>query len=668
MSEPSTREQQLSEVTHTISSALDIETILQSVVELSAELVGADAGALGLLTPDGTALEFRHLFNLPEDWQGLRLARGEGVAWQTIATREAHLYSDYSNHPAALPIVVAQNPSEVISVPLAAGDECLGVLAIYNLQADPRFTEADLVLFEAIGRQAGVAIQNARRYAAERQRAEELEALRATLADISAQLDLTELLQAILDRATSLLQGSKGEIGLFDEQRQALELVVAHGSLHRHHGDWLPLGHGVLGYVAQTRQALIIGNLHDWDYVAPLHLSDQACAVLGVPLLAGAQLVGSLIVCREDLEQPFEPSDVRLLELFAQQATIAIRNARLYEAAKQRADEAETLRQAAAVVVSSLNEDEAIERILEQLAHVVPYDSASVQLLRGNEMELVGGRGFSEHAQLIGLRLPLDDSNPGKRVYDLRRTVILDNVHELYPVYHNPPHEHVRSWLGVPLMFQDRLIGLVAIDGRERNQFTEQDARLVAAFADQVAVALEHARLFAEVQQMAITDSLTGLYNRRHFFDLAQRAVAYARRYGRDLTTLMIDIDHFKRINDTYGHATGDQVLAIVAGWCQRHFRTSDIVGRYGGEEFAVLLPDTALKEAYQIATRVRKAIARQPVLATHPQLVITISVGVAMRQPNDQNPDHMLLHADRALYAAKQAGRNRVEVWVEGE
>ena len=168
--------------------------------------------------------------------------------------------------------------------------------------------------------------------------------------------------------------------------------------------------------------------------------------------------------------------------------------------------------------------------------------------------------------------------------------------------------------------------------------------------------------LYAEVQQQAITDSLTGLYNRRGFFEFGNREVIRAKRYQRFLSAIMLDLDDFKKVNDTLGHPVGDKVLAETAQRCLRRLRKSDIVGRYGGEEFSILLPETAPEDAYNVAESLRRNF-EEPFEIGNATLTVTISVGVAGLKDNISSLLEMLEGADRALYTAKRSGRNCVRV-----
>ncbi len=175
-------------------------------------------------------------------------------------------------------------------------------------------------------------------------------------------------------------------------------------------------------------------------------------------------------------------------------------------------------------------------------------------------------------------------------------------------------------------------------------------------------------RFQRRLEVLATTDELTRLHNRRHFMDLAQREAALAKRYGHQVSFLLIDVDHFKRVNDTYGHDTGDQVLRMMADTFRECLREVDILGRYGGEEFVVLLPQTDPEEAYQAAERLRETIANKRISTAHGSVACTVSVGMVTASSDEADLFLLLKKADQAMYQAKDQGRNQVCVSVSVE
>ncbi len=199
--------------------------------------------------------------------------------------------------------------------------------------------------------------------------------------------------------------------------------------------------------------------------------------------------------------------------------------------------------------------------------------------------------------------------------------------------------------------------------GRDEESFDEEEIRIIASFSAQATVALDNARLFAEVQNLATIDPLTRVNNRRYFFELAELEFSRSKRYKREVAIILLDADKFRDINENYGHNIGDRVLKIIASTCRANLRHFDIIGRYGGEDYIIMLPETPLNIAADIADRLRQAIENIK-LDTHlGELYVTVSVGVALATGDVLDLPSLINKADMALYEAKRAGRNRVVV-----
>ncbi|MCQ3936297.1 MAG: hypothetical protein DPW18_04540, partial [Chloroflexi bacterium] len=304
--------------------------------------------------------------------------------------------------------------------------------------------------------------------------------------------------------------------------------------------------------------------------------------------------------------------------------------------------------------------------ILEQLHRMVPYDSASVQLLEENELVIMGGRGWENPEDVLGMRFLIPGDNPNSEVIQTGKPLNLTEVGKIYQKFNEPPHNHIRSWLGVPLIAQGKIIGLLAIDSSKPGNFTEEDTNLASIFADQVAVALENARLFSETKEQAVIDPLTEIYNRRGLLQFGMIEFQRSMEGNRKFSAIMADIDHFKKINDTHGHDAGDKVLRQFALQCKKCVRDIDLVGRYGGEEIVILLPNTDLTASLRVAKRLGSAIAAMFVnISEGVDINITASLGVACTDENTSTLDILINRADQAMYTAKHNGRNRVEYSV---
>jgi len=392
--------------------------------------------------------------------------------------------------------------------------------------------------------------------------------------------------------------------------------------------------------------------------------SEHVRSVAGAPMIAQGGVLGFITLNKvEPGFYTYEHS--QQLSLFAAQAGLALQNARLFEAAQRAARENQTLREAAAAVTSALELEQVLDHILTQLERVIPYHSAAIFLREGEQVIIVAGRGFPDPNRVIGAAFPIDDPLLQEAMH--RRSPLILPDARADPRYQGwCGTTYTRSWLGVPLIVRDELIGFLTLDHTETGIYGESECSLASAFANQAAIAIDNARLFRQVHQLAITDSLTGIYNRRHFFEIATKEFERARRYGRSLTLIMWDIDHFKIVNDTYGHLVGDQVLKVVSERSRKHLREIDLLARYGGEEFVALLPEANLDSGREVGERLRGAIGDYPILIWDHEVHITISVGVASLEAGCPSLEILLDRADQALYQAKNAGRNRVEAWID--
>jgi diguanylate cyclase (GGDEF)-like protein/PAS domain S-box-containing protein len=223
-------------------------------------------------------------------------------------------------------------------------------------------------------------------------------------------------------------------------------------------------------------------------------------------------------------------------------------------------------------------------------------------------------------------------------------------------------------WINVsaaPLSTSERQAVVVTSDRTARKR---AEAELIQAHAEIAAVNRQLEAALRREQELARTDGLTGIANRRHFFDLASHAVAVAQRYEQPLSLILFDLDHFKQINDTWGHQCGDEVLRQVVQIAQQHLRETDLYARYGGEEFMALLPQSDCEEARAVAERIRQAIAAQPIVTPQATVAVTVSLGIARLLGQEDTLERLIERADQALYRAKTGGRNRSAAFCQSQ
>ncbi|MGA9349635.1 MAG: sensor domain-containing diguanylate cyclase [Anaerolineae bacterium] len=379
-----------------------------------------------------------------------------------------------------------------------------------------------------------------------------------------------------------------------------------------------------------------------------------------LPLLVGGEVFGALNLGGSDTRL-FREDQLPVLRQIADAVALALQNSLLFQAEQERRHIAETLRQASTVISSTLELDEVLGLILQQLRQVIPYDSASVQRLENERLEIVACEGFEEPDKVVGLVFPLNHKFPNYRVVTTKAPLTIEDVVQDYAHFKDEADIYdsgrIRSWLGVPLMAKDQVIGMIALDRAEVRPYTAEEVQLAMTFANQAAIAIENALLYQKTQHLAITDGLTGLYNRRHFYELLEREVESVNRYGDYLSLIMLDIDDFKAYNDTRGHLAGDALLRELAQLLTRDIRKVDIAARYGGDEFVLFFPRTDKKRAVILAERIRTSVEEYEFCG---EGEITISLGVATCPEDAVEPEALVKAADDALLEAKKRG-NRV-------
>ncbi len=251
---------------------------------------------------------------------------------------------------------------------------------------------------------------------------------------------------------------------------------------------------------------------------------------------------------------------------------------------------ANALRDTAAVLTSTLNFDEVLDRILVNVGEVVPNEAANVMMIWSGVAYIVRSIGYAERGleeSIMGLQIPITQESHFLSMFTTGLPLAVGDIQKYTALESYSGINWARSLASAPLRSKGQVFGFLNLESSQPGFYEQKHADRLQAFADQAAVAIENARLYAEVQQYAITDELTDIYNRRGLFELGRREVERARRYSRSLSAVMIDTDGFKTINDTYSHSVGDHVLRAMADRWKTSIREVDILGRYGGDDLS---------------------------------------------------------------------------------
>jgi diguanylate cyclase (GGDEF)-like protein len=355
------------------------------------------------------------------------------------------------------------------------------------------------------------------------------------------------------------------------------------------------------------------------------------------------------------------------------------------EALSKRSDQIATLNRVMRALSSSLDLAKVLDMILHEIQQVVPYDSAAVWLCKDDSIEIIAAHGYPDSDSLIGISFDLSSkNNPNTKVIQTQLPLIEEDLSKTYGLLNNGVQDKYpsRGWMGVPMIIGERVVGMLSFDKNAPSFYTHEQSQFALAFAAQAAIAIENARLYTdaqtqisekieaeakllqlqkELEEQAIRDSLTGLYNRRFLDETLSRELSRAERDKYSVSVVMLDLDHFKMFNDTYGHEVGDLMLKQLGKLLSSQVRAGDIACRFGGEEFVVVMPKASLSVAKQRANDWRMKFESQILIHEGEVLNATLSAGVAVYPMHGSTSEEIIRKADQAMYAAKAAGRNLV-------
>lgn len=484
----------------------------------------------------------------------------------------------------------------------------------------------------------------------------------SSLVESAAELDT--ILRDLLDAVRAAIPSENALLFMADSGGESLYLRVRSGGPDVQEECAVQFGQGLVGWVAKERRPLVVAeNPRGLSY---LRDDSGAGSFVAAPILNGSFLEG-VIALDSKVEGMFGEPEKEALVRFAEVALYLLRNARAYQQVDLSAKNFAALHRISAEVSSTLDVKTIIEKLAELAREVVPYDYLTISFTEGEDAVVFKTlRGYEGVETPLG-PVPLAGSLMGW-IVENRSTLCfteLDQRADRLPIF--PAKElrgECRSFLGIPFMSQDKVLGVFTVAMRTSGSISAYQQHTLSIIANQVAVNIANARLHQMMRQMATTDGLTGLINHRHFQEKADEEFARASRYPQPLSLLLFDIDHFKRINDTYGHPVGDAVLKKVGRILREAVRSVDIAARYGGEEFVSLLVNTDAKGAQQMAERIRGTIEKNRFLWNGENIPVTMSVGFATYPDDAADKKDLIEKADQALYWAKGNGRNRAAAY----
>ncbi len=482
-----------------IAAAHDEMEVCQSVVDgLRDEALGYNFIGLFMVDPKTGERVMRASVGWPGDHDSFRVPPGQGLSERPIQDGELHYTprcKDVSSYVSAAPA----GGSEV-DVPLAIDDQVVGVLVVESKEEDA-FGRADFEILSAAAQQAGIAINRVRLLEAERRRTVEQKAVLDTLADLSGELELSRVLQGVVERTVALLGVTGGELAIFNEDRRELEIVASYNIGSDSKGTRMSLGEGAMGMVAETREALVIPDYLAWSGRSEKYSDTTARGVVVVPLLIGKRLVGTLASVHLEEGREFGAEDLRLLNLFAPQAAIAIENARLYTDAQRRTQEQKAVLDTLADLSGQLELSLVLQGVVERTVALLGVTGGELAIFDEDRNELEIMASYNIGSDSTGTRLSLGEGAMGQ-VAETREALVIPD----YLAWSGRSKKYsgttARGVVVVPLLIGKRLVGtLASVHLEEGREFGTEDLRLLNLFAPQAAIAIENARLYTDAQR-----------------------------------------------------------------------------------------------------------------------------------------------------------------------
>jgi diguanylate cyclase (GGDEF)-like protein/putative nucleotidyltransferase with HDIG domain len=543
----------------------------------------------------------------------------------------------------------------VIGISLQTKTHAFGLLLL-STPDTRRFTPPELRLLLALGHQIGMAVENSYLVQQTARRTEELRALNEIGRALSSTLDTEALFEKIYAEMKRLLNVDNFFIAMYDEARGEVryELEIENGE--RLPKRTRPAGNHVAEYMLRTCQPILIRENFDAEVrrrgLVPLGPMGCYC---GAPMVLYGKAIAVMVALSME-ERFFDTDHLELMRGLASQAAVAIENARLFREEQSKSRHLALLNQISQNIITTLNLDEVLTKISGELQEGLNYDHIGIGLMDYSAREVLISAEAGRRRGALGMRLPLNGSLVGQVARAGQMIVVQDTA--LPDTPGKTVLEGTCSAIVLPLAYADQLHGVLYVESSERFEFDEEEQRFLRTLADLISGALHNAVTFQKTQEQAITDGLTGVKTHRFFMEALSAEWKRATRAGRPFSLLLMDLDRFKLVNDGHGHLEGDLVLQRVGRILEQNCRRSDVVARYGGDEFVVLMPETNIEQGRQLSTKLCSWIATDPLLH---EKNITASFGIASFPQHGSTPQELIQVADASMYLSKHQGGNTV-------
>jgi diguanylate cyclase (GGDEF)-like protein len=658
-------------VARRLTRSLDRDEIFRTIVDEAKRALDADATTIRIARGDRLELAAWSgiddevaaqlpTFALDEGWFGQVVRTGRPLAIEDVRETAVPGFDRYTGEIAFVGALI---------VPLVHDERIIGSLACAT-DEPRRWSDDDLEFSTALAAHASIAIHNAELFERTESRAAQLAVLHAASGRMNRARTVEEVGRAVVEETRRIIDYHNARVYLLEPTGDVVPIAFE-GRVGEYEKVDLSLlrtslGKGFTGWVAERGTPLLIddANIDPRGETIP-GTDDVDESMLVVPMRVDAEVLGVITLSKLGLAQ-FGEDDLRLLTTLADQAATALESVRLVSRSQGVARELQRLVEMSSALSHSLDSRQVANLIADHIARALGVDECAISYWdRAGNRVLTLGYWPPTHLDELEPFFDITGFPETRRVLEEQVTAVVDAEDESADPAERAllQREGNRILAMLPLVAKGESIGLVELMSNELVVFDDARLALARTMANEASMALENARLYEEARTLADRDPLTGFFNHRYLHERLGEEVVRAQRSRRPLSLLMLDLDDFKLVNDTFGHLFGDRVLVWVAELIRSTLRVSDVPARYGGDEFAVILPDTDATAARRAAERILDTFRERPFEAEgRSALPIGVSIGVATHPLDGRTPTQLIAAADRGLYRMKRAGDGALE------
>lgn len=545
------------------------------------------------------------------------------------------------------------------AVPLIIGGKFIGLLAYDSIQENKIWTEQTILLLEVISTVVASAI--------DRNRHEK----KILLNQINS-ANLNEITRSSIGRSTlkaacreisihlaRLISSDNSYLILFDGKR---DVDIFSGG---HKTDLNKEKRKILKDLLARSHNEIVRSEDSEINSNPLYKRLLGASFFSIPLITETANLG-IIVFSFKSPHAFSNDEIAFCQQSAAQITLIILKTKALETARQKSVELSALRATIADITSELELENLLHTLLERAIKLMKADGGDFCMVDEETGGLKVVASINLDKEYVGTQIRFGEGASGK-VLATRKTLVIKDYSTWPDRLKKLDEIKLRSTVMLPLLKGERVLGTLGIfHSTPEEQFSAEDLHMLSLFAQHASIAIENAMLFEKVQLMARIDEVTGLYNRRAINDMGEYEINRASRLKHSISLAMVDLDNFKQVNDQFSHKVGDEVLREIAQICKENIRSIDVLGRYGGDEFVILLPETDGENAYLTMERLRKVIDETPIVLGDNTFHMTVSIGLVSHKENAPSITEIMNQADSSLYTAKNKGKNSVRVFQD--